>query len=412
MCVLITVAGGSFASAVIGNEFMARETKGYVFEDKNGLIWGRFTYTDPTSGKRHSVKRRAANKTEGREVIKKLIRDLEDQGPRSIKGDRLVFKEIADDYRDNKLIDPIYSGERKVGGLRSPSYKSHIKPLIAYFNNNKLKQITATDVLHYKIMRLATDSRRGGKMSIATVNRELALLRVIFNYARSEGWVNRSPFESKGSTLISMADEERRDRILSHPEEVRLLSACKGTREIEYERKGKIIKAELNYDFFYLKALIVAAVDTAMRKGELIKLVWDDIDLERGEILIRAMNTKIQTRRMVGITSRLRIALEDLRSVGFAGGNDIVFGVTDFKRSFETVCDVAKISGLRFHDLRHTATTRMVAAGMPIAEVMKITGHLQINTFLRYVNQTPDITRKHTIALEAYLDANKPSNKE
>ena len=60
---------------------MEKEMTGYIFEDKKGRLWARFTYTNELTGKRHSVKRRAENRTEGREVIKKLIRELEDEGP-------------------------------------------------------------------------------------------------------------------------------------------------------------------------------------------------------------------------------------------------------------------------------------------------------------------------------------------
>ncbi len=62
----------------------------------------------------------------------------------------------------------------------------------------------------------------------------------------------------------------------------------------------------------------------------------------------------------------------------------------------------------RFHDLRHTAVTRLVGAGLPVAEIMKISGHSKMETFLRYVNQNNNITQRHVSALETYLDANKP----
>lgn len=204
-----------------------------------------------------------------------------------------------------------------------------------------------------------------------------------------------------------MADEAKRHRILSHAEEKMLLSVCKGTRTIEYKREGTKITAEIKYDFLYLKTLIIAALDTEMRKGELLSLVRSDIDFDNSEIIIRAVNTKIQSRRIVGVTSRVHSALQNLWSISSQDHSAEVFGITDFKRSFETVRDEAKIVDLRFHDLRHTATTRMVATGMPAAEIMKITGHLQMTTFLRYVNQTPDITRKHANALELYLTANQ-----
>ena len=378
-----------------------------MFEDDKGRVWARFTYTDEITGKRHNVKRRAENRTKGRELLKELIRDLDDNGSKAIQADRLTFSEIAERYKKAKLIDAVYSGERKVAGLRSKSSATHIKPLITYFGRRGIKQILVNDIQTYKLIRLNTDSRRGDKISIATVNRELAVLRSIFNYARSEGWLNKSPFDFKGFTLISMADEVKRHRILSHAEEKQILAACKGKRTIEYERGGQSITAEIEYNFSYLKVLIITALDTAMRKGELLTLLWSDVDFQQNQITIRAVNTKIQTRRMVGMTSRVHVALQDIWRISSQDLSAQVFGITDIKKSFQTVRTEAKIKDLRFHDLRHTATTRMVATGMPAAEIMKITGHLQMTTFLRYVNQTPDITRRHANALDLYLESNQ-----
>jgi integrase len=65
----------------------------------------------------------------------------------------------------------------------------------------------------------------------------------------------------------------------------------------------------------------------------------------------------------------------------------LVFGVKDtVKRSFASACRDAGIEGFHFHDCRHTAITRMIQAGLSPMEVMKISGHTQMNTFARYVN--------------------------
>ena len=149
---------------------MAKSRTGYVFEDNKGRVWARFTYTDEITGKRHNVKRRAENRTKGRELLKDLIRDLDDNGVRAVQADRLTFAEIAEKYKKAKLIDAVYSGERKVAGLRSKSSSTHIKPLIAYFGRRGIKQILVNDIQTYKLIRLDTDSRRGTKISIATVN--------------------------------------------------------------------------------------------------------------------------------------------------------------------------------------------------------------------------------------------------
>jgi integrase len=67
--------------------------------------------------------------------------------------------------------------------------------------------------------------------------------------------------------------------------------------------------------------------------------------------------------------------------------NELVFGITGtVKRSFTSACVEAGVDNFHFHDLRHTAITRMIQAGLSPMEVMKVSGHTQMNTFARYVN--------------------------
>ena len=97
------------------------------------------------------------------------------------------------------------------------------------------------------------------------------------------------------------------------------------------------------------------------------------------------------------MTPRVREELEKLHEKVRKSPDDRVFGINDnFKKSFMGVCEDAKITGLTFHDLRHTAITRMVQAGIPIPEIMKISGHTQMSTFARYVN--PDARAVQHIA--------------
>jgi integrase len=291
------------------------------------------------------------------------------------------------------------------------SYKQvhwHLLPLIEYFGRKIIKSITGSDVQKYKLHRLDTPTRfGGGQRAVASVNRELALLRSIFNHAKSENWVSRSPFESKGFSLISLADETKRDRVLSVDEENRLLSACSDERIVNYTRKGKQIVVTVIPTNPYLKAIIITALDTGMRKGELSSLTWKDVDFALNEIQIRAFNTKTGSKRNVGMTSRVSRELASLWELSPKKIDALVFGSSEFKKSFATAVRVAQLKDFRFHDLRHTAVTRMVAAGMPIPEIMKISGHSKMETFLRYVNQSNTTTQLHANALERYLAGNK-----
>ncbi|HEX8263949.1 MAG TPA: tyrosine-type recombinase/integrase [Pyrinomonadaceae bacterium] len=108
--------------------------------------------------------------------------------------------------------------------------------------------------------------------------------------------------------------------------------------------------------------------------------------------------------RTVGITPRLRTEFEKLWEKSPKDANGLVFGIANtIKTAWKTACDKADIKNFRLHDCRHTATTRMISSGSSHTEVMKITGHTQLKTFLRYLNITPETARKVATRLNSYI---------
>jgi integrase len=218
------------------------------------------------------------------------------------------------------------------------------------------------------------------------VNRELEILRAILNFAVQNEWLIKNPFAlTKG--VISKAAENERDRILSFEEESRLLECCVGRRA-------------------HLRPLLICALDTAMRRGEIFKMRWRDLNFETNEIFIPQTNTKTEESRIVAMTPRLREELLILREVPPNDPSRTVFGIANtIKTAFKSACLQANVVNFRFHDCRHTATSRMIAAGCFHTEVMKIIGHSQIKTFLRYLNIAPETAnavagRLHTFVTE------------
>jgi integrase len=205
-----------------------------------------------------------------------------------------------------------------------------------------------------------------------------------------------------GEPLISKADETRRERVLSRDEESRLLDAC-GDRTITYSRRGKKVTANIKSgQRKHLRALIICAVDTGMRRGEMFKLRWRDVDFASRSITVIAENSKTARARVVGMTSRLHEELEKLWLESPQDDGGIVFGITNsIKKAFGSACEEAGIEGLHFHDLRHTAITRMVNTVQPTAIIMKISGHTQHATFARYVNPGADAITNVAEALSA-----------
>lgn len=350
---------------------------------RNGKVYARITYTD-ASGKRRDLMRLADSRAHAKELAAQMRRELKDHGARAIDADRMTFAELAGHYEEDRLIPAQYRDGRKTSGLRSlASPKFYLKTLVEHFRRRLIKIITPSDIEKYKAARLETDSSRGGKLSIASVNRELELLRAIFSYAKREGWLVRSPFE-RTRGIISKADEQRRDRVLSFEEEQRLLEACTAQRA-------------------HLRAILICALDTAMRRGELLKLCWRDVDLTARTITIIAMNSKTAKPRTVGITNRLRAELMRLWEESPQDRSESVFGIRDnFKNAWKSACAAADVEDFRFHDCRHTAITRWVRQGLPVAEIMRLSGHSTLAAFSIYVNATAETVKRGAEAFDAY----------
>lgn len=345
---------------------MPKQKEGYVWYWRARKSWhARITYTD-ASGKRRNICRAVENKTEGYLLLKKLKRELEDHGEQRIDAEKMTFRQLAEVYSQRKLVPAEYQGETKVRGLRS--YKQllgHVKTLVEHFGGTRIQRITYSDLEDFRATRLQSTTKTGTTRSAAGVNRELSLMRVMLNFAKRQGWILKNPFDA-GDPVIKPADEVKRERVLSFEEEDRLLLACTGRRE-------------------HLRALLICALDTGLRKSEMLSLRWSDVDLDTGLIRARANTTKTRKARTVGITPRLRVELEQLQLL--ASDTDArIFNQNDLKRAFGTACRLAGIEDLRWHDLRHTATTRMIEGGLAPMIVMKITGHTQHATFARYVN--------------------------
>jgi integrase len=363
---------------------MGRRREGYVYYE-SGSWWARFTYTDG-SGKRRNVKwrlDRAINQTDAEDDLSGVLRDFEKRGERALDGRKMKVRDLAKIYKDKKLIAAVYVGERKVAGLRSwKTPRAFVDTLVEHFGSDFIKDITKSDVEEYKLERLNTPTIRGEQRTIASVNRELETLRAMLRFAQHERWIELVPY-----IHINKADENERMRILLWHEEVALLAACTRRRT-------------------HLKPLLIAALDTAMRRGELFKLRWQDIDLVKRTIFIKAMNSRSPRPRTVGITPRLLDELKLLWEVSPKEPNGLVFGIHDtVKRSFTAACAEAGIINFRFHDCRHTAITRMLQAGMDPAKVMKISGHTQYKTFLRYVNPDEVSVKEYADQLAAYNEA-------
>lgn len=351
---------------------------------KNRIWWARFIYVDE-SGVRHDLQRKGTSKAHARELADDLADQYQVSGEGALKSERMTFAELADYCEKHYYKKAEYRDGRKVEGVRGlATAKTQIKVLREYFGTRRLRSITYADLRAFRSSRLNTKSERTDRnISIATANRELSALRRILNVAQAEGWIPKNPF-NKGEPLINMANERKRERILSRDEESDLLDACS-----PLQRQ-------------HLRPLIIAALDTGMRRGEMLKLRWIDVDLERRMIHVRAFNTKTMIARDVPISQRLSVELQRLWDISPKDSQALVFGIKDNARmAFTSARKDAGLTDVRFHDLRHTAATRM-ARTMSLSEVGRILGHSQPTTTYRYVNSDAATIQRAAEAIDAF----------
>ena len=143
--------------------------------------------------------------------------------------------------------------------------------------------------------------------------------------------------------------------------------------------------------------MIVAAIETGCRQGELLALIWRYVSLDRGVIRIRAENTKNSTYKEIPISARLRAVLEMARHdpAGqrfgphhYPFGNAIGKRLGSPKKAWATACRKAGITDLRFHDLRHEAGSLRLEEGWTLHQVRDLLGHADVKTTDTYLNVT------------------------
>lgn len=355
---------------------------GYVFYDNTRGYWvARITWTDP-AGKRRERRGKVENKTAGRALLKKWADEIEEsQAEQLVDGSKMTFGQLAGRYETHKLTPPSFRGGRVVAGMKSwKTQQWFLKALIEHFGRKRIASIKHADLDHFREIRLNEPTIHGRERSLAHVHRELQLMRSILNYAVRNGWLRKNPFGT-GPALINPSREEKRDRILTFDEEDRLLASCTGRRA-------------------HLRSMLICLIDTGLRKGEMRSLRWDDIDLNAGLISVRPEINKVGRGRLVGISSRLRDVLLFLRDARRLD-QDHVFEQGNFKRAFWSACEEAGIEDLRIHDLRHTHISRLIQAGMPIAETMRLAGHSTLSAAFRYMNIDQETAKRAVESIDS-----------
>ena len=332
---------------------------------KKGSIWwmdfvceGR-RFRRSTKTEDVKLARRIHDKVKGQVAEKKWFE--------SFPGEDKTFREMMEKY----LLE--YASKK----ASARSFIGYAKKPISVLGDYLLPSITPKTINQYKTTRV-TDG-----VKPATINRELATMKKAFNLAIKEWeWIRDNPVSK-----VSMEQENnRRERWLTDTEEERLMEACSD----------------------WLRELVVFALNTGMRISEILSLEWRRVDLFRK--MVTLLDVKNKTPRSIPINEtifemlkkkfKVKSILTDL--VFYNTETHAMFHKTSADHAFRVATAKAGIENFRFHDLRHTAATRMVQDGADIYQVQVILGHKSPVMTQRYAHHSVESLRNAVARLDRY----------
>lgn len=305
-------------------------------------------------------------------------RRLAEQALQAIRGDivrgsfklrrveeRRTFAQMAEEYMVEKA-------EKR--SLRRD--KTSFGNLTPVFGKKALHLITRRDIEAYS-------RDRASKVKGATVNRELALLRHLFNIAIEKGYTDLNP--ARG--------------FKRHPEAPWRHKFFFFESEIE-----KLIRASAPH----LRPILAVAFGTGLRKGDILGLKWRDVDLDRGIISIQMQKTGEPIE--IPLIPMIRDLLQQMKSR--AAGSPFVFslgpagqGIGDIKTAFRAALRRSGLAakGYRFHDIRRTFARMLYNQGVILTKIQRLLGHKSVLTTERYLGVKFEETREAILALDGPL---------
>jgi len=268
-----------------------------------------------------------------------------------------TFAELMDRFEREHLVK---LASRQTG-------QAFLKRFRAFFGDRTLAEITPKLIGEYKSRRSATGVKP------ASINRELTCLRKAFSLAKREWeWCRDNPVSrvslEKGVT--------KRDRWLMEDEEARLLDACPS----------------------WLRELVVFALHSGMRLGEILSLTWNGVDLFRKTATV--FESKNGERRTVPLNQTVMALLTEKAKVRhiktalvFPSLAGTRLDPNHLRRALRPAMAKAGVVNCHFHDLRHTFATRLVQAGVDLYKVQRLLGHKSPLMTQRYAHHYPESLR-------------------
>lgn len=255
----------------------------------------------------------------------------------------------------------------------------HVAAVKDFFGITRLREITPIHIERFKQHRVKTPTKSCHARKPGTVNRDLGALSRILSMAHDNGLIVENP----ARRVRRLRDDNARIRYLTLDEQKRLLAVMVG----HYANS--------------IKPIFIFAVNTGMRRGEILNLGWSDISWERNVIVVR--KTKSGRDRSVPIN---RAVAEVLKAQIQLVSTGTVFSISPktLSSAFTTLVRRAGIENLRLHDLRHTFATRLSDAGTDPFTIADILGHRDLKITKRYTHVLESNRQRAVAALTGYMN--------
>ncbi len=320
----------------------------HLRKDEGGYFLDYFVQEEGVT-RRKRIRLGQISLVQAKKVLAQHMQAIVDNRFLDLEMPTLTFSEAADAFLD-------FSRSRKKSFHRDGQLVVHLKE---FFGDRLLESLTLDQVEKYCVFRRSRKLKAGRELKGATLNREIACLKTIIRRAVLNRQIDRNPLEG-----LKLFKETPRSRTLTPDEYTRLISQCTS----------------------HLKPIVQLAYVTAMRKGEILHLRWDQVDFQNKVIVLEAESTKTQEKREIPLNDEL---LEILHRIPRSLGCKFVFTfknklIGNIRKSFVGACVRAGIKDFRFHDLRHCAVTNLRKAGVPDNVIMSISGHKTTAMFRRY----------------------------
>jgi len=281
-----------------------------------------------------------------------------------------------------------------------PATIARIRACFGEYENRKLHEVNLWIVEKWRTARLKHGTRP------VTINRDLAALKASLSKAVDWGLLVTHPI-AKAKPL--KVDPFQRERYLLDDEEQRLRAAldARETRLREARASANTWRDERGHGRLpglagavfadYLKPLVLLALHTGLRRGELLGLSWPDVDLDHAQLTVCGRTAKSGRTRHVPLNAEALAIAQGWKESGGADLGPVFtrYGVrlASVKKSWAAVLDAAGIENFRFHDLRHSFASRLVSRGVDLNTVRELLGHASLAMTIRYSHLAPELKR-------------------